>query len=835
MLLFMALFGKKKEEEKAGEKKEETPGAAPAGGAPEAPGKPADPARQEDEAGKLGETSEEKAARMEVEEAARGREEEKAPGVEELVLRIEKMDGRLSAAEESRARMDDRLARMSEQIGELRTMGLERERSMGLMEADFELIKAVFEEVKPSEIAKELERKEKSITQLGVRTEKLERLLERFGDDVRQFREVLDKIKGLENLVELQKMTTEQAERADEAKKYIDRMAAKTESIFGELSTKLLVLDTTVGKVETLDELAREMTKTLDSLETRTKGFVSIDEMKDYTKKPDLEALVKVEDAKLLELEKSLRPLIEEAQKEMGGLVQGVAHFDDRIRKVEGPPQQLWEEVENLRGLLKRAISRPDLDTLLKEKAQLEAAKDKEGLAIVEAQIDEVRRTGRLLRMVEEQSGLLEKLAKASLLTPEDLETLRKRIQEEDIAEVRKGLEERIHKVEIPPELRKTLQREVTAEVKEAVSEELRRAEILMNRKMEGVEKLRTTLEEGVKSIPEKVESRVAQATAGVEGLQKRLAGVEARQNELHATVANRLENLEVLQKKVEEMRKELVRTRAQSRTLEEFLREKESILTILDTLKIKHEEGMISPQTYEETLREHLDRLAEIDARVEDITTRERLAKRVEAAEKTSRELADIARNFLTREEWDRSREKFQREEMERLRGALEKTFAHIPKEMETRVNELKFQLARLSDQARKAMDEERFRAVLADFRKEVLRVAEEVVSSQVGRALKDTGRREEVLREELETSRRDLQRRLERIPSEFEPRFLEMELRGRELTGSTESLERQVESLQREIALLTARNTRRGLEDLVQEREKLMTAIHQHSNGDR
>jgi len=143
----MALFGKKKEgeEEKPEEKKEETPAT---------PAKPE--TSDQDQAGKLGETSEEKAARLELEEAAQGREEEKAPGVEELVLRLEKMDGRLAAAEEARARMDDRLARMSEQIGELRTMGLERERSMGLMEADFELIKAVFEEVKPSEIAKEL-------------------------------------------------------------------------------------------------------------------------------------------------------------------------------------------------------------------------------------------------------------------------------------------------------------------------------------------------------------------------------------------------------------------------------------------------------------------------------------------------------------------------------------------------------------------------------------------------------------------------------------------------------------------------------------------------------
>jgi hypothetical protein len=90
--------------------------------------------------------------------------------------------------------------RVSEQVGEIRSMVLEREKSFGLLEADFEMIKDVFEDIKPDEFSKELNKKEQEIMGVSIRVEKLEAVLNRLTEEVGEFRKLLEKIKALKIL-----------------------------------------------------------------------------------------------------------------------------------------------------------------------------------------------------------------------------------------------------------------------------------------------------------------------------------------------------------------------------------------------------------------------------------------------------------------------------------------------------------------------------------------------------------------------------------------------------------------------------------------------------------
>lgn len=835
-----SFWGKKKEgepeEEAKEEKKAEEPPApaSPEGGA--APPKDAAPPKegewiqQEDEAGRLGLTAEERAAQLEAEEAAAP--EEKAPEVAELVLKLEKVEGRLEATEQARVDMADRLQRMSEQIGELRTIALERERTMGVLEADFELIKSVFEEVKPSEIGRELERKEKSITQLGVRVEKVERVLDRFTEEVRAFRETLDRIKGVENLVEMGQKLKEQADRSDEAKKYIDRMAAKVESIFGELSSRLMTLDTTLGKIEGLEEFSRDATKALDEVGTKMKGLAAAEELRNFPSKEEfkqsLAEIRKSLDERLAALTSGVEGVRTGLQEGLQASAREMAELETRLRKVERPTQAFLDEVEAVKKRLLALSTRLDLETLLKERERImKEGGDPALLASVEAQIEDARTLGRIMRVLEEHGEILGRLAKAALVDEESLKRLREKIRSEDLAELKQALEERIRRIEIPKEVRKSLQREVAAEVGEAVKEELRRAELLLDKKLEAAERLRRSLEEAVASIPDRIQAALGEVRTSLDAQGNRAAQMEKELTETRARIEVLAGQFGPVALRIDGFAQDLARLRARGRSTEELLREKETLLATLDALKMKHEAGILSRDVYEATLKQDLDRLAEIDGRLEEATRLEEARRRAEAAERGVKELADICRGFPTRDDLDKALATFRAEETERMRARLEESLADGQRSVEGKLAELRLALQRLSDHSQKLVGQEALQSAFSNLQKEVLQRVEVLSESRFGRLQADAERREARLREELDSLRRETLRKLDRLPVEMESRFMEVETRIRDEAQVREALERRLSDLHRELAFLQQRNHPRSLDDLQREREKLLSVI--------
>jgi hypothetical protein len=218
--------------------------------------------------------------RMAAEEEVKGAKEERGVNLSELLLKTEKIEGKLASFEEARSRIDDRIMRVSEQVGEIRSMVLEREKSFGLLESDFEIIKDAFEDIKPSEFSKELNKKEQEILATNVRVEKLEAILNRLTEEVKEFRTLLEKIKSFENLVDVAKEVNEKISGINETKKYTERLSAKSESIFAELSKQMMNLEDYREKIEQTSELATETVRSVDEMAVKQGLLVTGEELK---------------------------------------------------------------------------------------------------------------------------------------------------------------------------------------------------------------------------------------------------------------------------------------------------------------------------------------------------------------------------------------------------------------------------------------------------------------------------------------------------------------------------------------------------------------------------
>ncbi|MCX6821326.1 MAG: hypothetical protein NTW30_00960, partial [Candidatus Aenigmarchaeota archaeon] len=123
--------------------------------------------------------------------------------ISELLLRLEKIDGKLEIFDNSKNEVSERTTQLAEEIGELRSMIMERERSFTKIESDFEKVKETVSGLEPARIKSAFEKRKMEILENKAKTEELEALVRALGEDVKKFRTTLEKIKSFENIADL--------------------------------------------------------------------------------------------------------------------------------------------------------------------------------------------------------------------------------------------------------------------------------------------------------------------------------------------------------------------------------------------------------------------------------------------------------------------------------------------------------------------------------------------------------------------------------------------------------------------------------------------------------
>ena len=223
--------------------------------------------------------------------------EEKKPemSLPDLILRLEKIDGKIEVLTKFRDEMSERVTQLAEEIGELRSMLLERERSFDQVKTEFEKIKDSVNEIEPMKIIKELEKKEGEIMGNRAKIEKIELMIRELKNENAKFKNLLEKIKSFENLVDMYYDVSRRISQIKDVKDYTDKIASKVENIFSEMNEKLSELENQKEKIEKLDELTVEITKMLDEMSVKLTQFVKEKDLKDLKKtiEEDIDKILK--------------------------------------------------------------------------------------------------------------------------------------------------------------------------------------------------------------------------------------------------------------------------------------------------------------------------------------------------------------------------------------------------------------------------------------------------------------------------------------------------------------------------------------------------------------
>lgn len=337
--------------------------------------------------------------------------------IEKLLLEIERLKGKMEIFESFRPQINERISGLSEEIGDIRRMVLDVEKNQTELISGFERVKDLVESIEPERLLKNLEGISNRLEILSAKVEKNEKLFGNINEEVKKNREMMSKVKGLENLVEISEKIEEKVNKIKSTEAYTERLAAKVENIFSDLNEKLLVMKEKLGIVDKLDALSKDLLKEIDKVNLRFEEQVIT--------KQDLERLKSILEGEIESiknkpfLEGKEKKVVERRIKELTESVKSIEKeiLANRIaiegleKKVEGIIQQtksleeLEVEREKIINLLERAERDYKAGTLSLKTYQDVTRANRNRLKIIESILERVSREAfyRKLRLMEDR------------------------------------------------------------------------------------------------------------------------------------------------------------------------------------------------------------------------------------------------------------------------------------------------------------------------------------------------------------------------------------------------------------------------------------------------
>lgn len=204
----------------------------------------------------------------------------KGTEVDMLVLKTEKIEGKIEAASEDRKVLDERLSGLNQEIGELRSSIMEKDKLIREFQAGFTKIKDTAESMDPERIARQFAKNEQAVEKLEAEVEKASMAVKAVREGVSKNTEILDNVKDIKNLNRLVQNIREKMSKIEENKKFTARAAGKIETMFTDLSDKLAEFQSYKDKIAFNEETMHEIMKSMDMVEARLGEVVKKSDLK---------------------------------------------------------------------------------------------------------------------------------------------------------------------------------------------------------------------------------------------------------------------------------------------------------------------------------------------------------------------------------------------------------------------------------------------------------------------------------------------------------------------------------------------------------------------------
>ena len=239
------------------------------------------------------------------------------PGEASFAADVAKLKAEVEAFSDVRKATNERLSRLSEQVGELRAMIADRDRTINQIELKATKASDLVEAVHPDQQMVEIKKEDAKIEALKASIEGNELLLKRVLDELKTMRSQVSAFRGVEELVKMNNDVKGEIIDIKKVEANIEKHADKVETIFGEVQKRFI----DIGKID--DSIAAnakqiaDLAKNLDAVKIKAESAApkkSVDELqaKFSEIKVQLNDVITVLNRRFSELESNNRKELEQ-------------------------------------------------------------------------------------------------------------------------------------------------------------------------------------------------------------------------------------------------------------------------------------------------------------------------------------------------------------------------------------------------------------------------------------------------------------------------------------------------------------------------------------------
>ncbi len=196
---------------------------------------------------------------------------------------LEKIKASQEAFQEVRKTFMERFNRISEQIGELRAMILERDR--GIQEIELKAIKAsdLVKSVQPEKLMTQTQKQNAKLEALKANLEGNEAIMARVMDELKETRKKLEFLGGIDEIIKLSEEVKKELIEIKKVEGRITMNADKVETLYAEIRKKFQDIDIFKDEMQEIKVSANQNSKDVDFLKSKVSGLAE---------KSEVEALV---------------------------------------------------------------------------------------------------------------------------------------------------------------------------------------------------------------------------------------------------------------------------------------------------------------------------------------------------------------------------------------------------------------------------------------------------------------------------------------------------------------------------------------------------------------
>ncbi|MGD9276131.1 MAG: hypothetical protein PVJ67_03075 [Candidatus Pacearchaeota archaeon] len=202
-----------------------------------------------------------------------------AASTEALKAEIEKIKAGVEAFGEVRKSFGERFNQMSENIGELRQMIMDRDKTM--QEIELKALKAydLVSTVQPEKTMIEIQKQEAKIEALNANLEGNEAIMDRVMEELKEAKRKIEFFRGVEEIVKLSEETKKELIEIKKVESKININADKVETLYAEMRRKFQRLDVFDSELKEMKVTGEQNLKDVGMLKEKSATLATKDEL----------------------------------------------------------------------------------------------------------------------------------------------------------------------------------------------------------------------------------------------------------------------------------------------------------------------------------------------------------------------------------------------------------------------------------------------------------------------------------------------------------------------------------------------------------------------------